>query len=339
MTNRATGASAAVFQQEELRLETAKIVGTAMLKELRKIDISYTLRDAGIIYVSLFGTLAVTCHLHSRFGWRALLAAPILALVCGVAFNWINVQIHEASHYSLFANKRLNDVFCDLVLGALALQDVQTYRSTHGMHHSQLHTDRDPDLWTYSSHLGSVRETLVGLGRDLLLLSAFRRRRQVAEFLRLHCRGSRRAPKYSGPAKALAQSCVIALLVGACGAWGLVYYVVIYLYGLLGVFPALIRVRTVVQHREGQLDSRETPGLVAFTSRTTEAPFWEFFLLGARMDYHFEHHLHPNIPYYNLKKMHRILDSAGLFEAIRTRTGQELRTDDYVRTFVKLATA
>lgn len=328
-----------MFQQEDLRVETTKIIGLAMLKELRKIDVSYTLRDAGIIYISLFGTLAVTCHLHSMLGWLALLAAPLLALSCGVAFNWINVQIHEASHYSLFANKRLNDIFCDLALGALALQDVQTYRSTHGMHHSQLHTDRDPDLWTYSSHLGSIRETFLGLGRDLTLLSALRRRRQVAEFLRLHCRGSRRAPKYSGPAKVLAQACVLAVLITACGVWGLVYYVVIYLYGLLGIFPALIRVRTVVQHREGRMSSSESPGLVAFTSRTTEASFWEFFLFGARMDYHFEHHLHPNIPYYNLRKMHRILNSAGLFEAIRAHSGQELRTDDYLRAFVKLATA
>jgi fatty acid desaturase len=338
MTYATKGESSTTSHQERLRIETTRIVGASMLRTLRQLDVSYTIRDAATIYAVLFGTVALTCYLHSKLGWLALLGTPLLALSTGIAFNWINVQIHEASHHNLFANKAFNDVFCNLFLGAFALQNVQTYRSTHGMHHAHLHTERDPDLWTYSSRLGSVREVLRGIGDDVLLRTAFRRKRQVAAFLKLTQRSQGRAPRYVGPATAVAQLAVLAIFINWCGPWGFAYYALTYLYGLLAVFPALIRIRTVVQHGDGRGHFGDAAAAMTFTSRTTVAPFLEFFVLGARMDYHFEHHLHPNIPYYNLKTMHRALQAAGLFETIQASTGQELHTDDYVRTFVKLAT-
>jgi len=296
MTYATTGESSTTSQQEQLRIETTKILGAPMLRALRKINAYYTLLDAAIIYMVLFGTVALSCYSHSKLGLIAILGSPFLALASGIAFNWINVQIHEASHYNLFANKAFNDIYCNLVLGAFALQNVQTYRSTHGMHHAHLHTERDPDLWTYSSRLGSVREMVCGIGDDLLLRTVFRRKRQVAAFMKSNQRSQGRAPRYVGPATAMAQFAVVATFVNWCGPWGLAYYALTYVYGLLGVFPALIRIRTVVQHRDprGRVEDEATATM--FTSRTTVASFLEFFVLGARMDYHFEHHLHPNIP-------------------------------------------
>jgi fatty acid desaturase len=56
------------------------------------------------------------------------------------------------------------------------------------------------------------------------------------------------------------------------------------------------------------------------------------------MDYHFEHHLYPKIPYYNLRKMHRTLSEAGLFEWLRTATGHAFHTDNYLQTYATMMT-
>jgi fatty acid desaturase len=249
------------------------------------------------------------------------------------------VQIHEASHNLLLPNKASNDLYCDLVLGSLALQDVETYRATHGMHHSHLHTERDPDRWIYTRSVGSRRAVLLGILEDLSLRTILRRRRQVAEFL------ANAGPKRARPgrhvllAKLAAQLLVLGLFVWGTGAWGVLYYAAIYLYGLLGVFTALVRVRTVVQHYDTRLleEGEPPPGL--FTSRTTVASLFQHVVLGARMDYHFEHHLFPNVPYYTLRELHAELERGGFFSALEARTGQALRTTDFVQSFASLGTS
>ena len=48
-------------------------------------------------------------------------------------------------------------------------------------------------------------------------------------------------------------------------------------------------------------------------------------LVGARMEYHFEHHVVPTIPYRGLKRLHRQLADAELFAQHR-----EVMSDGYV---------
>lgn len=320
-------------QQAELRTEITRVIGKDELKLLRELKVVHTFKDALTIYVLLGATIAVTCWLHREIGYWTLLLTPLLAFVSGVAFNWINVQIHEASHHLLLPNKRWNDLFCNLALGCWGMQDVQTYRATHGMHHSYLHTERDPDLWVYTSRVGSLRAVLSGVLEDLSLLTILRRKQQLSAFVSEE-RPREAVPLYVRGAKVLAQVLVLSVFVAACGWMGAIYYGAVYAYGLMAVFPALVRIRTVVQHYERAEDG--TPG--QFTSRTTESSFVEFLVIGARMDYHFEHHLYPNIPYYNLRAMHRLLRDARLFEHVREQTGQALHTDDYLKSFRELST-
>ena len=40
------------------------------------------------------------------------------------------------------------------------------------------------------------------------------------------------------------------------------------------------------------------------------------YLIGAKMEYHFEHHLLPTIPYHGLKKLHRCLRARGFFDRL-----------------------
>jgi fatty acid desaturase len=316
--------------EREIRAEVMRIIGADAIKAFRSIDISYTFRDALFIYGLLGGVIAAGIALHLKIGPLAAVAAPVLALLSGLAFNWINVQIHEASHHLLLPRKVWNDVYCNVVLGSWGLQDVETYRATHGMHHAHLHTERDPDIGIYTTDVGSRPAILRGIANDLLLLTALRRLQQVRQFSTKN-NITAGAPLYASLAKATAQAIVLGVFLFFCGSWGVLYYGAFYLYGLLGIFPLLVRIRTVVQHRD---DTADPENIQVFTSRTTVASLAEFILVGARMDYHFEHHLFAIIPYYNLAKMHLALQDAGLF-ASKPVSG--LRTENYFRSYLRLA--
>jgi fatty acid desaturase len=327
---------AANARQNALKAEVRSLVGAEEFSACAKLRLSYTLWDTTVIYLMLGSVVIGMCWLHGAVGPWALLATPLFAFVSGVAFNWVNVQIHEASHY-LLLSKRYNDLYCNLAVGALGLQDVETYRATHMMHHGYLHTERDPDLWVYTQNVGSFRQFLRGVLDDLSLRTISRRKRQVTEFMRATGLRQGAVPRYVPFAKLFAQCFVLGTFVWSCGIYGVLYYVAAYLYGLLAVFPVLVRARTVVQHFDAALLAPSDEGSRPFISRSTIAPFIEFLVVGARMDYHFEHHLYPNMPHYGLAKMHRTLTSRGFFHAASAGPGQGLHTDDYVKTYLRLS--
>jgi len=322
-------------QEQTLRTRVREILGVDVIRSYQAFDWSYTFRDTAFIYFLLFGTVALAIWLHAKLGPGALLLTPMLAILTGVAFNWINVQIHEASHHFLLTEKKWNDIYCNIVLGAWALQDVETYRASHGMHHRYLHSDRDPDLWIYTTQVGSLRQVLLGIVHDLTLQTVLRRRRQIEAFMATNDL-SGQVPAYAQVGKVLAQACVVAVFVYSCGLWGLAYYAGVYLYGLLGVFPVLVRIRTVVQHHDDAVVDPSESSSAIFVSRTTVAPVLEFLLIGARMDYHFEHHLFPTLPYYGLRRMHQALDKAGFFNPEPAANNGALRTDNYFKSYRQL---
>jgi fatty acid desaturase len=317
--------------ERQIRAAVRRVVGADAIKGFRAIDLSYTFRDTLFIYGMLGAVIAAGIALHLTVGPWAIVAAPVLALLSGLAFNWINVQIHEASHHLLLPHKKWNDIYCNVVLGSWGLQDVETYRATHGMHHAHLHTELDPDIGIYTTDLGSKRAISRGVANDLLLLTALQRLQQVKQFSTKNNIATAGAPVYASVAKAAAQAIVLGAFLFFCGLWGFIYYGAFYLYGLLGVFPLLVRIRTVVQHHDDMADPKN---IRMFTSRTTVASLAEFILVGARMDYHFEHHLFAMIPYYNLAKMHRALQAAVFFE---DKTVAGLRTENYFGSYLRLA--
>lgn len=321
-------------QEQVWRARIKEMLGFDPDKSYGDLDLSYTFRDALFVYSLLLVVVGASCALFVANGPIVLLLSPAFALLSGIGFNWINVQIHEASHGLLLRDRKWNDIYCNVVLGSWALQDVEIYRATHGMHHANLHTEKDPDLGIYTQHVGSSKAMLKGIAEDLLLFSAFRRNKQARLFLAKHAVVLTGRPRYSFVAKLTAQSIVVAIYIYWCGLWGIALYGACYLFGLLAVFPVLVRIRTVVQHYGDELKSEDRP--LPFISRTTVAPILESVLVGARMDYHFEHHVYPTLPYYSLRKMHKKLKAAGLFEEDGGCPG--LTTENYLKTYAYLAT-
>ena len=166
-----------------LRRGIQDLVGRDYMGSLRTIQVSRTMKDAALILATLVASIAAVSLTARSMPVALLLVGPPCMLLIGIAFNWINVQIHEASHGLLLSDAPKNDLFCNIVLGSFALQDVEGYRQTHFLHHSDLHTDRDPDLPVYTDDVGSPLNLLRGIGKDLLGLSACRRVLFVSRFI------------------------------------------------------------------------------------------------------------------------------------------------------------
>ena len=78
------------------------------------------------------------------FGW-VLLAAAFAALSMGASQHQFGAVIHEATHYALFENRKLNELAADWLAGFAIFTSTQAYRLHHFAHHQFVNDpDRDP---------------------------------------------------------------------------------------------------------------------------------------------------------------------------------------------------
>ncbi|MEX3013195.1 fatty acid desaturase [Acinetobacter baumannii] len=69
---------------------------------------------------------------------------------CSSCFSWcqlcLAILMHDASHKSLFKNKKINDFVGDWLCARPIWNDLQKYRVHHVRHHAKTSTPDDPDL-------------------------------------------------------------------------------------------------------------------------------------------------------------------------------------------------
>ena len=306
------------------------ILGKDFLLSLHKINTSRTLLDGFFIlffyFLNFFNVIFIYKYYFAFFPMYLFVAA----LVNGIIFNWMNVQCHEASHNLLFSNKKINDTYYNFFLGFFSLQDVDTYRLSHRYHHSELHTSNDPDLQMYTDHR-KYKNFFYCLLKDLSGITVLNRLKQInniKNFSKNHTDN-----KKIFFFKVIYQSTLLLFLILFTNIYyGILIYAVVQIFPLLGIFPILVRVRTIVQHFDEELElSKDNKDL--WISRSTRSNFIEHLVFGARMDYHFEHHLFPRIPYYNMKILNQELISKNFFKD----ENEKYMTKSFFNFFKKIA--
>lgn len=171
--------------------------------------------------------------------------ALVGGLVIGYTIHFINCFFHEAVHYNVLPERRLNDVATNALMGWLFGSSVALYRKIHWQHHRALGTTMDSENSYFDAlGVGYLVQGITGL-KVLRTLRQYRRAERSAQ------PASDRASRLVWLAVAavvnlgIAAGLVLLGSVAAAAAW---------LIGLLVVFPFVGSLRQLLEHRSESAD-------------------------------------------------------------------------------------
>lgn len=284
----------------------------------------------------------VVVRLARRSGWRASLAVlgdlAIIAAAIALALAWwphalvvlfailvigtrqhaLFVIAHDAAHYLLYENRRLNDGVgraCATVQGL----SMCTYRVIHRLHHNNLYGELDPDT---ALHGGYPRGRLYLIKKLLKDLSGLTAWKTYAYFLggapalntathvamRPLDDTSAKLREEARQDRNLVIALHVVVLVAMAVTGHLVQYLVLWILPLVTVVQAILRLRAIAEH--GATTDFSSPLTAA---RTNLGPAWlRWLIFPHNVNYHIEHHLYASVPQYNLPALHREMASRGL---------------------------
>jgi fatty acid desaturase len=300
------------------------LVSAESIRSYSRQSLADTIGAVSVLWVETV-VLLTAADLLPRLplGW-AIPAGIGIVLLMGLRMNAFGVILHEGSHGLLAKSRTLNDRLCNWAVAFWTINSVEEYRPTHRLHHRYLGQERDPDrnFYLVPARRGALTILLL---QDLLGVTAVRR---------ATTRISGTSQESDAPASLLArpqlligkfvtQVVVLGQFILFQGwARGLAFYVVFWLVPIVCMYPMILRLKTITEHFEPSL---RDPSAMSWTARTSCASWLQNHLVGARMEYHFEHHVVPTIPYRGLKRLHRQLAAADLFAQHR-----EVMSDGYV---------
>ena len=296
------------------REEFSELLGADELRVLGEPSLRDSITMIAVIWIEVI-VLLTAANLLPRLplGW-AIAAGVVVVVLMGTRINALGVMLHEASHGSLARSRKVNDRLANWTLAFWTVNSVEEYRPTHRLHHRYLGGERDPDRVAYliPDRRGALTFLLV---QDLVGITAIRRATTLAAGAGPDADAGAASGLLARPSllagKILAQLVVLAQFVLVQGiVRGCAFYVVFWLFPVACMYPMILRLKNITEHFDPRL---RIPGVAPWIARTSCAGRIQNHLVGARMEYHFEHHVVPTIPFPGLKKLHRLLDDRGLF--------------------------
>jgi fatty acid desaturase len=273
--------------------------------------------------------------LTRRSAWRATLAVlediAVLAVAIGAALAWwpnplvlliavivigtrqhaLFIITHDAAHYLLFENRKINDAVGRLCAMPSGLS-MCSYRVIHRMHHNNLYGELDPDTALHGGYPRGRMYLVRKLLKDLSGLTAWktyayflfaapalntatnqaiRPLDDTSERLRADARRDRNA---------VIGFHIVALMAFAWSGY-LLEYLVLWVLPLVTVVQAILRLRAIAEH--GATTDFSSPLTAA---RTNLGPAWlRWLVFPHNVNYHIEHHLYASVPMYNLPRLHQ----------------------------------
>lgn len=234
--------------------------------------------------------------------WHPLIYLLAIAVIGGRQHG-LGILGHEAVHYRLFNSKTLNDWVADLFIAWPLLFTTSHFRSAHFRHHNHLGTLKDPDRtrragneeWVFPMTKKSFYIILI---KDISGLNFYQ---NVARVFK----SSKKDPELKKISKKLPRSYLIIIgLYFALMTVSFYYFGIFKLFLIYWIIPLMTwlklakRLRAVAEHF----------GLESHKSRTIYLNFFErAFIAPHNVNYHYEHHVHPSVPWFRLKELHQVM--------------------------------
>ena len=259
----------------------------AAIRELTKLQPRWNLLI--LMYLGIWVVSAVLMGV-----WPAWYIQVAGSLLIGLAIHGMFNFMHEGIHGNLFRNKRADRAIAYL-MGLPSLSSSTTYRIIHLQHHRYNRTEKDPnELMNVSND-----KRLLSIVFYLALLGGLQLMIMVSPLM-----GWKLADKQT-KRQIILEYLFIVVFYGGLFAWATQGGTLNLIWRFWGI-PVLIaammgNVRSWAEHL------LTIPGHPLTQSRTvTSNKFFSFLLTNS--NYHLEHHLVPGMPWYNLPKLHTLME-------------------------------
>jgi fatty acid desaturase len=254
------------------------------------------------------------------FYWPNPTVMAIAVLIIGSRQHALFIVTHDAAHYLLFENRKLNDLVGRLCAMPSGLS-MCSYRVIHRMHHNNLYGELDPDTALHGGYPRGRMYLVRKLLKDLSGLTAWK---TYAYFLfaapALNTATNKALRPLDDTSERLRsdarsdRNLVIGfhLLLFAFFAWSgyLLQYLVLWVLPLVTVVQAILRLRAIAEH--GATTDFSSPLTAA---RTNLGPAWlRWALFPHNVGYHIEHHLYASVPMHNLPRLHAEMKKTGVLD-------------------------
>lgn len=233
------------------------------------------------------------------------------------------IIMHDASHYSLFTNKKLNEFVGNWLGGYAIMNDVERYRPYHQEHHLNTGSDDDPDLSLTKGYPTTVASMIRKIVRDLVGATGIKTQLALLaihfgvlkytlakEIIRIKNDNTPLSTRVKTVVKNLYGPVIFQVLFFSIFYLiGAPYLYLLWVGALLTTFNFSLRVRSIAEH--SVVEDSTNPKR---NTRTTYANFFEKILFAPHnVNYHLEHHMMMGVPPYNLPQMHKLLIEKGFY--------------------------
>jgi fatty acid desaturase len=245
--------------------------------------------------------------------------------VIGTRQLGLAIVMHEASHYALFDDRKLNDWAGNWLAAYPIWSDTKPYRRYHLQHHSKTGTDQDPDLGLVKPFPITKGSFARKVWRDLSGQTGWKQLKAV--WKRDMGTATKRTQRNSGLQSFEAPNVgwrIVApvfitngVLLGILALCGHPELYLLWVVAFLTTYRLVMRIRSIAEH--AMTEDATDPLL---NTRTTLASWWERLLIAPnRVNYHLEHHLLMTVPLYNLPRMHELLKERGVLDHANIASG------------------
>ena len=249
--------------------------------------------------------------------WTNPLTVLVGVFVIGARQLGLGVLSHDGAHFTLYKNRALNDWVSEWILSRpFTSGTIHGYRKYHLQHHANTQQEDDPDLPLSAPFPISKTSWRRKVWRDLSGQTGFK---QYSAMFKSAFKGDSAGAAFRNGWRRFGKNIIINLVFLAgftlAGKW--------YLYFALWWLPALTwnrfitRLRNVGEHAavpDNDDRLRNTRTIVAsWLERAFIAPYG--------VNYHLEHHLIVNCPFYKLPEAHAMLLEKGLGPQMEIRHG------------------
>lgn len=270
-----------------------------------------------------FALVAIVPYLTSS---KIILAIAIIIALFIIGGKQLGCAIimHDASHYSLFKSKKINDIVGNFFGAYPIFNNIEQYRPYHFQHHIATGTSDDPDINLVKGYPAKLAGMLRKLGRDLIGLTGIK---ADAGLLAMHSgfikynlgnviekipvdkrpwRVILRNAYYNLRGPVLSNLVIFLILLAVGKPW----LYLLWIGANLTTFNFSLRIRSIAEH--SVVEDTHDPYK---NTRTTYANFLERILFAPlHVNYHLEHHFLQNMPSYNSPEMHKMLVARGFYE-------------------------